>query len=110
MARLIRTGFSAPLYHATPRGDRHESTFELIIKVVKWVQQKAGIQGDELSISRAQHRAPAPALAKIAAKHHEHNDAAYATGAYSYREIAAYYGLPLATVDRVIRGQILQYD
>ncbi|HEB80308.1 MAG TPA: addiction module toxin RelE, partial [Chromatiales bacterium] len=47
------------------------------------------------------------ALAKIAAKYHERNDAiyaAYATGAYSYREIAEYYGLHLATVGRIIRG------
>ncbi len=31
--------------------------------------------------------------------------AAYATGAYSYREIAEYYGLHLATVGLVIRGR-----
>ena len=36
--------------------------------------------------------------------------AAYVTGAYSYREIAEYYGLCLATVDRVIRGQMLRYE
>ncbi len=58
-------------------------------RFVKRVQRKVGLQGDELSIPRAQRRAPAPALAKIAAKYHERNDAiyaAYATGAYSYRE------------------------
>ncbi len=36
--------------------------------------------------------------------------AAYATGAYSYREIAEYYGLYLATVGRVIRGRMLQCE
>ncbi len=78
-------------------------------KFVKRVQRKAGIQGDELSIPRAQRSVPAPTLAKIAAKHHERNDAiyvAYATGAYSYREIAEYYDLHLATVGRVIRWKM----
>ncbi len=82
-------------------------------KFVKRVQRKVGIQGDELSIPRAQRRAPAPTLVKIAAKHHERNDAiyaAYATGVYSYREIAEYYGLHLATVGRVIRGRMLQRE
>ena len=79
-------------------------------KFVKRVQRKVGIQGDELSIPRAQRRVPAPTLAKIAAKYPERNDAiyaAYATGAYSYREIAEYYGLHLATVGRVIRERML---
>ena len=44
-------------------------------KFVKRIQRKAGIQGDELSIPQAQRRAPAPALAKIVAKHHERNNA-----------------------------------
>jgi hypothetical protein len=35
---------------------------------------------------------PAHALTKISSKHRERNDAIYATGTYSYREIAAYYG------------------
>ncbi len=78
-------------------------------KFVKQVQRKTEIQGDELSIPRAQRRAPAPSLAKIATKHRNRNNAivaAYATGAYSYREIAEYYGLHLATVGRVIRGKM----
>jgi len=76
-------------------------------KFVKRMQRKAGIHGDELSIPRTQRRAPVPTLAKIATKHHDRNDAiaaAYSTGAYSYREIAEYYGLHLATVGRIIRG------
>ncbi len=54
-----------------------------------------------------QRRVAAPALAKIDARYRERNDAAYATGAYSYREIAEYYGLHLATVGRIIREQML---
>ena len=82
-------------------------------KFVSRVQRELGIHGDELSIPRAQRAAPTLTLAEIAATHHERNDAicaAYATGAYSYREIAEYYGLHLATVGRIIRGRMLQCE
>lgn len=49
------------------------------------------IKGDELAIPKAQRRAPAPSLEAIAKRHAERNEAivaAYATGAFSYREIA----------------------
>ncbi|MEA3277848.1 MAG: helix-turn-helix domain-containing protein [Pseudomonadota bacterium] len=36
--------------------------------------------------------------------------AAYATGAYSYREIAAHFGVHLATVERVVRGAMQQCE
>ncbi|MCF6336502.1 MAG: transposase [Gammaproteobacteria bacterium] len=78
-------------------------------KFIKRVQRKANVQGDESSVPRAQRRAPAPTLEKIAAKHRDRNKAisvAYATGAYSYREIAEYYGLHLATVGRIVREKM----
>ncbi len=78
-------------------------------KFIKRVQRKANVQGDELSVPRAQRRAPAPTLEKIAAKHRDRNKAisvAYTTGAYSYREIAEYYGLHLATVGRIVREKM----
>ena len=79
-------------------------------KFIKRMQRKAELQGDELSIPRAQRRPPAQSIANIAAKHPERNDAivaAYATGAYSYREIAKHFGLHLATVGRIIRSRML---
>ena len=82
-------------------------------KFVKRMQKKAKVQGDELSIPHAQRRAPPPSIAVVAAKHPDRNDAivaAYATGAYSYREIAEYFGLHLATVGRVIRGRMQQCE
>lgn len=82
-------------------------------KFVERMQKKAEMQGDELSIPRAQRRAPAPSLATIAGKHHSRNDAivaAYATGAYSYREIAEYFSLHLATVGRVVRRRMPQCE
>ncbi len=79
-------------------------------KFIKRMQRKAELQGDELSIPRAQRRPPAQSIANIAAKHPERNEAivtAYATGAYSYREIAKHFGLHLATVGRIIRSRML---
>ncbi|MCW8918343.1 MAG: transposase [Gammaproteobacteria bacterium] len=78
---------------------------------VEQSQAKAKVEGDELSIPQVQRRAPAPSLEVIAGRHSERNTAiaaAYATGAYSYREIAEYFGLHLATIGRVIRKQMLQ--
>ncbi|MDT8384348.1 MAG: transposase [Gammaproteobacteria bacterium] len=78
-------------------------------KFVARMQKKADVQGDELSIPRAQRRGPAPTLAKIAARHRTRNDAiiaAYATGAYSYREIAEHFGIHLATVGRLVRTRM----
>jgi REP-associated tyrosine transposase len=80
-------------------------------KFVERMQRKAKPQGDSLSIPRAHRRAPAPSLLAIAAKHRDRDKAitsAYATGAYSYREIAQHYNLHLATIGRIIRTQMLQ--
>ncbi|MBK1723035.1 REP-associated tyrosine transposase [Thiocystis violacea] len=73
---------------------------------VERMQAKTQIRGDLLSIPKAQRRAPAPALPVIAAQHTDRNAAiraAYATGAYSYREIAQHFGVHLATVGRIVR-------
>jgi len=77
---------------------------------VERMQRQARVQGDELSIPKAQRRAPAPSLEVIAGKHNDRDAAiaaAYATGAYSYREIAEYFGIHLATVGRIIRKGVL---
>ncbi|MDT8283158.1 MAG: helix-turn-helix domain-containing protein [Gammaproteobacteria bacterium] len=77
------------------------------------MQKKVLVQGDELSIPRAQRRGPAPTLTRIAARHRTRDDAivaAYATGAYSYREIAEHFGIHLATVGRIVRTRMLQCE
>lgn len=82
-------------------------------KFVERTQKKARVQGDELSIPRAQRRAPAPSLARIEAKHGERDDAivaAYATGSYSYGQIAEHFDLHLATVGRIIRKRMLRSE
>jgi len=73
----------------------------------------AKIEGDALSVPQAQRRPPAPSIADIAARHEGRNAAivaAYATGAYSYREIAAHFGIHLATVGRIVRNTMQQCE
>ena len=80
---------------------------------VERMQEKATIRGDVLTVPRAQRRPPAPSLAEIAASHEERNAAivsAYATGAYSYREIAAQFNIHLATVGRIVRKAMQQCE
>jgi hypothetical protein len=66
------------------------------------------IKGDWLMVPQAPRRAPALSIAKIVAQHKDQNSAivaAYATSAYSYREIAAYFNIHfLATVGRIVRS------
>ncbi len=79
-------------------------------KFVERMQAKAEIGENELSIPRAQRRGPAPPLEEIARRYGERDDAivqAYATGAYSYREIAEFFDIHLATVGRVVRKNML---
>jgi len=76
---------------------------------VEKMQRQAAIRGDVLSVPHRQRRPPAPPLAQIAAASTDRNSAivaAYATGAYSYKEIAEHFGLHLATVGRVIRREM----
>lgn len=80
---------------------------------VERMQRRMCVEGDELSIPRSQRRAPAPPLAAIARQHPERDAAiaaAYATGAYSYREVAEHFGIHLATVGRIVRRVTLQCE
>jgi len=80
---------------------------------VEKMQAKAKINGDVRSVPQSQRRPPALALAEIAASHSERNaaiSAAYATGHYSYREIAEHFGIHLATVGRIVRKTMQQRE
>jgi putative transposase len=71
------------------------------------IQKRIKVEGDELSIPKVQRRKPAPTLEAITTKHTDRNEAiieAYATGVYSYREIAEHHGIHLATVGRIVRS------
>jgi hypothetical protein len=73
-------------------------------KMQKRVQKQ---QRDDVQIPRAQRRAPAPSLKVIEQAEPDRNAAmvrAYATGAYSYQQIAEHFGVHFTTVGRVVRG------
>ncbi len=68
--------------------------------------KRATIRSDDINVPRAQRRPPAPSLEVIAAKHRSRDAAmraAWATGEYSYAQIAAYFDVHFTTVGRVVR-------
>jgi len=73
---------------------------------VEKMQAKAKLEGDARTVPKSQRRPPVQALAEIASNHNGRNaaiSAAYATGDYSYREIAEHFKIHLATVGRIVR-------
>ncbi len=69
-------------------------------------QQAAGRYRNAQAIPRIQRRAPAPQLETLARQFRNRDDiiiSAYATGAYSYQQIAEFFGLHQATIGRIIR-------
>ena len=61
---------------------------------------------DDVQIPRAQRRPPPPALAEIERRAKDRNAAivaAYATGGYSYQQLADYFRLHFTTVGRIVR-------
>ena len=70
------------------------------------MQQKIGKEKDDLNIPQKQKRPMVPSLDKIAQQAEGRNKAivdAYATGAYSQREIGAYFQLHPSTVGVIVR-------
>lgn len=69
-------------------------------------QKRAALRSDDVNIPRAQRRPPASALEVIANRHPDRDTAmreAWATGAYSYAQIAAHFGVHFTTVGRIVR-------
>ena len=62
---------------------------------------------DDVQIPLAQRRPPPRPLSEIERHTHDRNTAiieAYATGGYSYQQIADYFGVHFTTVGRIVRG------
>ncbi len=60
-----------------------------------------------VGVPRVQRRPPAPRLAVLAAENTNRDEtivAAYATGEYSYQEIAEFFGLHFTTVGQIVRS------
>lgn len=72
------------------------------------MQAMTARSSQDVNIPKVQRRPPAPSLHQIAQAHSSRDAAivaAYATGEYSYQQIAAYFGLHFTTVGRVVRRQ-----
>ncbi len=75
-------------------------------RFMKRMLARTGRAGD-INVPRAQRRASPPRLATIARKYRDRNEAmaaAWATGGYSYAEIARHFGVHFTTVGRAVRA------
>jgi predicted DNA-binding protein YlxM (UPF0122 family) len=64
-------------------------------------------QQQDINIPKAQRRPPAPKLSEIVENNEIRNQAiieAYATGEYSYQQIADYFNLHFTTVGKIVRS------
>ncbi|MCK9368093.1 MAG: transposase [Metallibacterium scheffleri] len=76
---------------------------------VAGAHQRTGLRPDDINIPRAQRRPPAQPLDAIAKAHPDRDTAmraAWATGEYSYTQIAAHFGVHFTTVGRIVRRAI----
>jgi hypothetical protein len=58
-----------------------------------------------VGVPQAQKRPPAPSLEQLASRYQNRNQgivAAYATGEYSYQQIADFYGLDFTTIGKIL--------
>ena len=79
------------------RADRFVSRMQKYIKGLS----------EDVNIPKAQRRPPAPSVEAIETMHDSRNDAivaAYATGQYSYQQIAEFFGLHFTTVGKIVRA------
>jgi putative transposase len=75
-------------------------------RFVARMQKRGAKTRNDVSIPKAQRRAPAPVLSVIVAKHRNKEAAmvaAHATGQYSYQQIAEHLGVHFTTVGRAVR-------
>ncbi len=76
-------------------------------RFIERMQAQAESASNDVNIPKAQRQGPAAPLAQIEAAHAsraEAMSAAYATGAYSYQQIAAHFGVHFTTVGRYVRA------
>jgi len=73
---------------------------------VERMQAKCEGLSTTVGVPKAQKRPPAQPLEELASKYANRNEAiivAYATGAYSYQQIADFYGLHFTTIGKILR-------
>ena len=102
-ARFVAEGIKAP----SPWQDLKGQVFlgdERFVQNMQALADKR--QRRDVQIPKAHRRAAAPALAQIEKRAADRNSAmiqAYATGAYSYQQIAEHFGVHFTTVGKVVR-------
>ena len=72
---------------------------------VERMQAKCEGLSKTVGVPQAQKRPPAPPLQELASRHEDRNQgivAAYATGEYSYQQIADFYGLHFTTIGKIL--------
>jgi REP-associated tyrosine transposase len=72
------------------------------------MQDKIKGLSEDINIPKVQRRPPAPPLAEITKTHDSRNPAifaAYATGEYSYQQIANFFNLHFTTVGKIVRAE-----
>jgi len=70
------------------------------------MQEKVKSLSQDVNIPQSQRRPPAPSLQAITSTSDNRDSAivaAYATGEYSYQQIAAFFGLHFTTVGKIVR-------
>ncbi|MCB1734868.1 MAG: transposase [Gammaproteobacteria bacterium] len=75
-------------------------------RFVARMQTEVDLGDRPLTVPIAQRRPPAPSLEELVGTHTDRNTAivaAYRTGAYSYQQIANFFGIHLSTVGRAVR-------
>jgi REP element-mobilizing transposase RayT len=129
MARPIRLEFSGALYHVTARGDRRESIYEddadreeflsLLGDVVGLFNWRCHawclmtnhyhlvVETPDANLSKGMRQLNGVFTQWSNRRHPDRNDAmraAWATGEYSYAQIAEHFGVHFTTVGRIIRS------
>ena len=79
---------------------------------VERMQAKCKALSKTVGVPKAQKRPPAPPLDELASRYEDRNQgivAAYATGEYSYQQIADFYGLHFTTIGKILRKARASY-
>jgi putative transposase len=100
--RFVAEGVGQP----SPWRDLRQQIYLGGEEFIRRMQAQAGDDMDALAVPKLQRRAPAASLAEIEALHAGRDPAivaAHGTGAYSYREIAAHFGLHPGSVGKIVR-------
>ena len=77
-------------------------------RFVETMQAKSEGLSKAVGVPKTQTRPPAPPIEELASKYRNRNEAIaaiYATGEYSYQQIADFYGLHFTTVGKIVRKE-----